>query len=57
LSAALIFVLIPDFLGQALLALRFGFWLKEFVEVHEVDSALVASVELILWLLGGVRDA
>jgi hypothetical protein len=57
LSAALIFVLIPDFLGQALLALRFGFWLKEFVEVHEVDSALVSSVELILWLLGGVRDA
>ena len=57
LSTALILVLLPDLFGQALLALRFSFWLKEFVVIHEIGSALVSSVELILWLLGGLRNA
>jgi hypothetical protein len=57
LSAGLILVLLPDFLGQALLALRSGAFLKEFVEVHKIGPGLVALVELILWLLGGLRNA
>jgi len=45
LRAALVLVLLPDFFGEALLALRFGALLKELVEVDKIGAGLIALVE------------
>ena len=45
LSAGLVFVLLPDFLGQADFALRFRSFLKELIEVDKVLWPLVSLVE------------
>ena len=59
LSAFFVFILLPDFLGQASLALVL-FWQgsggEEVIEVDEILWALVAIVELELRFLVGIRN-
>jgi len=51
LSARLVFVLLPNFLGEALFELRFAGWSEESFEIDE----FVRSLETALFL-GGVGD-
>ena len=51
LSARLVFVLFPNFLGEALFELRFAFWSEESFEIDEFVRSLESSL-----LLGGVGD-
>merc|ERR1719387_1571400 len=52
-----VLVFFPNFFGAANFALRFGSWLKEEVVVNEIITCLVSSIELVLWFLGGFRNA
>jgi len=57
LCAALVLILFPNFLGQALLAFRFGIWEEEFVVVHQLRAVGISVMELVLSFLGGLRNS